>query len=164
MRSIISDTQIGCQSDSLLPAISVVLNNAEMKTIEEIRRENLSALRRMAGSIRQLADQTGVSENQISQWINASKESKTGKPRGMSSTACRKFEEELNLEKGWMDHEHGIGSRKSLARPEMDEWTARVIEMMTAMPEASRAAAYGTVLMVFNDLGDKKNRRNGSNN
>jgi hypothetical protein len=77
----------------------------EMKTIEEIRRENLASLRQRFKSLREMADRLSLGEAQISQWINASKSSSSGKPRNMASDSCRLIESALGLDIGWMDHE-----------------------------------------------------------
>lgn len=76
-----------------------------MKSVEEIRRENLSALRAARGG-RALADQLGRSESQISQWIKGSINSGTGKPRNMRSETARWIESTLGLEHMWLDSEH----------------------------------------------------------
>jgi len=40
---------------------------------------------------------------QISQWINASKDSKTGVPRVLARKTAREIEQKLGLTEGWMD-------------------------------------------------------------
>jgi len=49
----------------------------------------------------------GRSSAQVSQWVNASLNSGTGKPRGMSSDSCRHIEKMVGRPKGWMDERHG---------------------------------------------------------
>lgn len=58
------------------------------------------------GGNRQLADLIGKGESQLSQWINASTNSGTGKPRGMRSSTCREIEASLRLPEGWLDTPH----------------------------------------------------------
>jgi hypothetical protein len=77
-----------------------------MATVEENRRINLRALAKEAGSSAALAEKSGYSEAQISQWINASKDSRTGRPRGMRPETCRHLEETMHRPAGWMDAEH----------------------------------------------------------
>jgi hypothetical protein len=77
-----------------------------MKKIEEIRRDNLRLLRDELGSVKRLVEVTGKSQSQISQWLNASSHSVTGKPRVMSSGACREIEKATGRPDGWMDVEH----------------------------------------------------------
>jgi SOS-response transcriptional repressor LexA len=74
-----------------------------MSTIDEIRRENLALLIAQAGGAGKLAAKIGKSPSQISQWLNASLDSKTGKPRGMRPESCREIEAAFNKPKGWMD-------------------------------------------------------------
>ena len=81
-----------------------------MATVEENRRINLRQLVKDAGGNVKLAEATGYSEAQISQWLNASKDSRTGKPRGMRPETCRRIEAAMRKEPGWMDTEHALGS------------------------------------------------------
>jgi transcriptional regulator with XRE-family HTH domain len=76
-----------------------------MKKIEEIRRDNLQRLRDELGSVKQLVEVTGKSQSQISQWLNGSAHSVTGKPRVISSGACREIEKATGKPDGWMDVE-----------------------------------------------------------
>lgn len=77
-----------------------------MATVDHTRRANLAWLAARAGGVRALSAQLGKAESQVSQWINASPDSKTGKPRGMSSNSCREIETMLKLDPGWMDEQH----------------------------------------------------------
>jgi transcriptional regulator with XRE-family HTH domain len=77
----------------------------KMKSIDDIRRENLSRLRDQLGG-RQLADRIGCSESQLSQWINGSKHSVTGKKRGMRTATARVIETACSKEPGWLDTDH----------------------------------------------------------
>lgn len=78
-----------------------------MKKIEDVRRDNLRRLRDELGGVQELADRLGKSQSQISQWLNASTHSATGKPRTISSGSCREVERSLQKPEGWMDVEHG---------------------------------------------------------
>lgn len=75
-------------------------------TIDEIRRHNLAALVREYGSVVALAAAIERSESQVSQWLNASINSGTGKPRGMRSDSCRHIEKMVGKPIGWMDTRH----------------------------------------------------------
>jgi len=77
-----------------------------MKKIEDVRRENLRLLRDEIGSVQELADRVGKSQSQISQWLNASTHSVSGKPRQISTGSCREIERALRKPEGWMDVEH----------------------------------------------------------
>ena len=75
-----------------------------MKTIEEIYRERLAILIAEAGNSQaKLARALDKQPAQISQWLNASPDSKTGKPRVMSREVAREIERKLGKPTGWMD-------------------------------------------------------------
>lgn len=92
-----------------------MLKTPKMITIEEIRRSKLRQLVTTYGGGKQstLAGSIGVSPSQISQWINASPDSKTGKPRAMDSTTARRIESILGLAEGWMDSLHGVSENEA---------------------------------------------------
>lgn len=75
-----------------------------MKTIEEIRQENLIALIEEMGSIQKVASAIEKSHSQVSQWKNRSKDSKTGKPRNLDSDSARMIEAKCGKEVGWLDN------------------------------------------------------------
>ncbi|MEY2630774.1 MAG: hypothetical protein RLZZ469_1671 [Bacteroidota bacterium] len=77
-----------------------------MKTIDEIRRDNLSSLINQAGSLASFSERIEKNPSQVSQWKNASLDSKTGKKRVMSNYIARELEHKLNLGTGWMDTPH----------------------------------------------------------
>lgn len=79
-----------------------------MKLIDDLRRENLLRLRREFEGVKGLADHLGKSESQVSQWLNASAHSVTGKPRGMRSTTARWIEEVCGKPTGWLDTDHAL--------------------------------------------------------
>lgn len=85
---------------------SSALCTVRMETIEEIRRLNLLRLIERLGSQKALSDKTGLNTGQISQWINRSPDSKTGKPRTMGTISARRIESALHLAKGWLDRPH----------------------------------------------------------
>lgn len=77
-----------------------------MKTVDVIRRENLHILAKEAGGPGGLAEDLGKSKSQISQWLNASPDSKTGKPRTIGNASAREIEQKKNKPTGWMDVDH----------------------------------------------------------
>jgi phage repressor protein C with HTH and peptisase S24 domain len=77
-----------------------------MKTIDEIRRENLLLAIARYGSITALAEAAKVSPPYLSQIKNKTPESKTGKPKGMGNDVARRIEKALEEPEGWIDVEH----------------------------------------------------------
>lgn len=74
-----------------------------MQPIEVTRRENLALLIKEAGSQAALSEIIGKAPAQISQWLNASVNSQTGKPRVMSNAIAREIEIKTSKPDGWMD-------------------------------------------------------------
>lgn len=101
------------ESNSLLQIAknSPALKTRAMKTVDEIRRENLAALIKEAGSQAELSKKTGKSASQISQWLNASAKSGSGKPRVMGNAMARQMEVVLGKPTGWMDQQNTRGSQ-----------------------------------------------------
>lgn len=81
-----------------------------MKTIDEIRRENLLLAIERHKTITALAEKAGVSAAYLSQIKNRTPESKTGKPKGMGDAMARKLERAIGEGHGWMDVEHADNS------------------------------------------------------
>lgn len=76
-----------------------------MKTCHEIRKDQLRALAEEIGGVRELSEVIGKTEVQIRQWLNASKDSRTGKPRGIADDMARYIEERAGKPIGWMDND-----------------------------------------------------------
>lgn len=72
-------------------------------TLDEIRRANLRTVISEIGGVAALATKIGASASQVSQWVHAAPDSKTGKPRGMSHDTCRRIEVAGGKPRGWMD-------------------------------------------------------------
>jgi len=87
----------------LIDSFAVMLSNMEMKTIEETRLERLRILIAEFGSVQVFSDHTKIGYAQISQWLNRSPDSKTGKPRTINSSSARKMESLCKKERGWFD-------------------------------------------------------------
>lgn len=77
-----------------------------MKSIDDIRRENLRFLERKLGSLKGLADALDRSESQVSQWKVGAVNSGTGKQRGMRSDTARYIEGKTKMPEGWLDRDH----------------------------------------------------------
>lgn len=78
---------------------------SRMKTCHEVRKEQLAALVKERGGVKAIADLIDKSDTQVRQWLNASKDSRTGKPRGISDDAARFIEEKAGKEVGWLDND-----------------------------------------------------------
>lgn len=133
-----------------------------MKTISEIRVDNLDALIKEFGTQDKVAELGETSSVYLSQVRNQTPDVKTGKPREMGNPIARKLEIGCNKERGWMDHEHDIEGAKpaplvypSQANDETsrtllaaessvaqhDQWTLAAIElMMTLRPDQREGA------------------------
>lgn len=79
-----------------------------MKTIAEIRRDNLMILIGEQGSMAALNEKIGLvrTDATLSQIKNQSQDSKTGVPKAMGDAFARRIENQLGLESGWMDNIH----------------------------------------------------------
>lgn len=80
-----------------------------MQPIDATRRKRLAQLISEAGSQAALSEKIGKAPAQISQWLNASVNSATGKPRVMSNAVAREVEKKLGLPEGWMDQAETVG-------------------------------------------------------
>ena len=65
-----------------------------MKTIEQIRRENLAALTQKYGGVLALSETLERDSSQVSQWLNASIRV-NGKPSNISARSARRIVEVL---------------------------------------------------------------------
>jgi hypothetical protein len=81
-----------------------------MSTIDQVYRDNLRLLIKEAGTQDALAAKIGKSAAQLSQWVNASKDSKTGKPRVLSRQMARHIEKKMGKPDGWMDRPHELAA------------------------------------------------------
>lgn len=76
-----------------------------MKTVEEVRRLRLIALRDEHGSLSPIKQRLGMTstDSTLSQIVNQSAGSKTGAPKTMGSPLARRIETAMELPSGWMD-------------------------------------------------------------
>jgi hypothetical protein len=79
-----------------------------MKTCHEIRKNQLRALVEEVGGVSRLSEIIGRTDTQIRQWLNASKDSRTGKPRGIADEMARFIEESTGKPIGWMDNDPSL--------------------------------------------------------
>ena len=98
-----------------------------MKTCQESRRDNLKALADEYGSNAALAKVIGKADAQIYQWLSASPDAKTGRPRAIHDDTAREIEQKCGKEIGWMDNDHsdpGLEAFKKLPK-EVRAWLMR---------------------------------------
>lgn len=127
MGKTLTKRETGVNSITRIHFISESLFNDCMKTIDEIRRDNIELLIGECGSLKGLADILDKSESQVSQLLHGSKDSKTGKPRGMNNTTARLIEQKCGKERGWLDNDHsdvGVDTFRALP-PEVRAWLMR---------------------------------------
>lgn len=74
-----------------------------MQTIDETYRQRLRMLIDEFGGQVHLAAAIGKSTSQISQWLNASPDSKTGKPRTLKPETAREIEKAVGKPRAWFD-------------------------------------------------------------
>lgn len=103
--------------------------------IKDIRHQNLLALSRELGGLRDMArrSSSALDANYLSQLKNRSRE--------MGDSYARKIEESLSLPAGWMDHQHQVPSTQVGAGPPGRE-------AASAMDNIGPAAATGLVPLV----------------
>ena len=106
-----SDTLNVWQAPRSLPLLAHRYEIPPVTTIEEIRRANLKALLAGFRPERKFAELIGRTQAQVTQWKNASPDSKTGKPRQLSSELCRVIEQRCGKPEGWMDQQHWTGAQ-----------------------------------------------------
>jgi hypothetical protein len=78
-----------------------------MRTIGEIRLQNLEVLVAEAGGAEALAERVESSAVYISQVRNRAIDHKSGKPRELGTKLARRIEAAFDKPRGWMDVKHG---------------------------------------------------------
>lgn len=129
-----------------------------MKTVSEIRLDNLDILIEEYGTQDKVAEAAGTSSVYLSQIKNRSADAKTGKLRQMGDDMARKLEAGCNKERGWMDHSHGMhqsthpdSARTSailacepttsyIQGQKYDAWTMAAIELLQGLDNSQREA------------------------
>lgn len=98
-----------------------MLLNIIMKTIEQIRRENLNLLADMhggkVGGTKWIADKIDRSPSQVSQWTTGAIR-QNGKPSNISASSARRIEEACALQRLWLDVDRGNNLRHEMSSPE----------------------------------------------
>lgn len=74
-----------------------------MKTVGEIRRENLEWLIERVGKLEAVASAAGTTSVYLSQIRNQAKDNKSGRPREMGSSMARRIEAAYAMPSGWLD-------------------------------------------------------------
>lgn len=146
-----------------------------MKTISDIRRENLDALARQLGSVDAVAAASSTSPVYLSQIKNQALDSKTGKPRQMGSALARKLEVGCNKPSGWMDTDHQsppnveissteislgktlarLGQALERAKPQTRAAVADLLSRYAQDPAQGKSLAQAIEMLVQSDI-DKK--------
>lgn len=104
MAAIISTSLNHVNSAMRMALGSRPLNNPDVNTVAETRRARLLELIAECDSNQsKLATRAGKSPAQISQWVNASIDSKSRKPRSISNSSARHLEAVFGKPQGWMD-------------------------------------------------------------
>lgn len=109
-----------------------------MDTIEETRRKRLEILIGEYGSLTELADILfPMSNSQISQWRNASPNSKSRRPGAMGSDSARYIEDKTKKPVGWMDQPVLSEMESLLMAVDLlkNVPRERLIEIKTSFPE-----------------------------
>lgn len=150
MNAIISGPINSVKRSAPIPLFSHPLNNSGMQSIEEIYRVRLAFLIKEAGNQTRLSEKIGKSPSQISQWLNASPDSKTQKPRVMSRETAREIERKCDKEPGWMDQPTiaaaaGISysSAQATAQIASEGHPGYTVQAGIAVPLLSNAASMG---------------------
>lgn len=122
-----------------------------MKTIAEIRLDNLDLLIAEHGTQDRVAELGGTSSVYLSQVKNKSPDKKTGKLRQMGDDMARKLELGCGKEVGWMDNIHpqtepteSASATGAIALPldvqKYDMWTNAAIDLLQGLDVAQRQA------------------------
>lgn len=77
-----------------------------MISIRDIRRDNLQRLVERYDSMKSLNEILDRKDNHLTQILNQSMNTATGKPKQMGDRLARDIEKKLNLGFGWMDQDH----------------------------------------------------------
>lgn len=109
-----------------------------MKTIEETYRERLVMLSKQYGGQIGLSKLIDKSPAQISQWVNGSADSKTGKARSMKTDTAREIEIALNLPRGWMDQPINV----EMAQPHEGYVQLKLLDIKAAAGDGAINAEY----------------------
>lgn len=130
-----------------------------MKTIDETYRERLVMLSKQYGGQTGLSKLIDRSPAQISQWINGSADSKTGKARSMKSDTAREIEIALNLPRGWFDQPINA----ELSPPHEGYVQLKLLDIKAAAGDGAINAEYPESVQMV-EVSEKWARKNIGNN
>ncbi|MGE8366011.1 MAG: hypothetical protein ACN6OP_04480 [Pseudomonadales bacterium] len=134
-----------------------------MKTIDEIRHENLLRLIARMGSIQALATRVGKSHSQISQLKTRAAHSSGGKKRSIGDALARDIESQCELPVGWFDADHSREIAESVepatasahlprltkqSAPHPDSHIRTAIELLESLDRDGRAEAVGAIRVI----------------
>lgn len=105
------------QAQRLLPLLSTALAIEPMKTVGQIRVDNVALLVKENGTLEAVAELAGTSSVYLSQIRNASLDQSTGRPRQMGTPMARRLEAACNKPLGWMDTPHAAEDASTEAAP-----------------------------------------------
>lgn len=120
-----------------------------MKTVAEIRRENLEILALEFGTVDAVAEKAATSPVYLSQIKNRAVDSKTGRPREMGTKVARKLEKGCGKQPGWMDTDPGAVKEAEKAATFLDAWAE------VASPRSREVIDQLRMLAQKNTLGDE---------
>lgn len=108
---------------------------ADMKTVEEVRRERLAMLVEEFGSLANLNERLGYvrRDSTLSQYLNSSKGSRTDKPKVMGSPVARRLEAACKKNAGWMDTDPDL-------LLDISEEARQLASAFDGLPEEDRAS------------------------
>ena len=122
-----------------------MLFNESMKTVSEIRLQNLEELIAEIGTAELLAELCDLSPIYISQIKNRAIDAKTGKPRNLGAQAARKLEKGTGKPQGWMDREHSSDAEQAaviIAQPNKPMEGYIRLEHLPYQPSMGRGLAH----------------------
>lgn len=128
MIASISDALNQKQAARSFHCLSDALPISRMKTIADIRLENLELLIEEIGSGEAVAEKAGTSPVYLSQLRHKAIDSKTGKPRQIGDPLARKLEGGCGKEVGWMDNSHQLATHRDIR-------IANVLKIMKSMED-----------------------------
>lgn len=103
-----------------------------MKTAEQIRPIRLAQLVKQCGGVVGVAAVLKRSSSQVSQWLNQSLDSKSGKPRTISNASARYIEKCFDKPAGWMDSLDEDSAPVESAAEGFDSGATRVVIPMSS--------------------------------
>lgn len=140
-----------------------------MKTVSEIRLENLTLLLSELGSLRALADKANTSASYLSQIKNGLRDSKSGTPKSVGSSLARQLEEGCGKPRGWMDEDHSLRAEETVSeykvQREISPRMRAFIDLIESLPESEQRALFKTLeakKQHFDQLFDEMSRARSS--